>query len=53
LFDGRIIPDTGRAWFVVPDSASITKPFHYPELLARIGAVLGRVSRGRDRQVIR
>ena len=31
----------------------VTKPFHYPELLARIGAVLGRVSRGRDRQVIR
>jgi DNA-binding response OmpR family regulator len=29
------------------------KPFHYPELLARIGAVLGRVARGRDRQVIR
>jgi DNA-binding response OmpR family regulator len=37
----------------VPDSAGITKPFHYPELLARIGAVLGRVSRGRDRLVIR
>ena len=31
----------------------VTKPFHYPELLARIGAVLARVSRGRDRQVIR
>jgi DNA-binding response OmpR family regulator len=31
----------------------VTKPFHYPELLARIGAVLGRVSRGRDREVIR
>jgi DNA-binding response OmpR family regulator len=31
----------------------VTKPFHYPELLARIGAVLGRVARGRDRQVIR
>jgi two-component system, OmpR family, copper resistance phosphate regulon response regulator CusR len=37
----------------VPDSAGITKPFHYPELLARIGAVLGRVSRSRDRQIIR
>jgi DNA-binding response OmpR family regulator len=24
------------------------KPFHYPELLARIGAVLKRVSRPRD-----
>jgi len=31
----------------------VTKPFHYPELLARIGAVLGRISRARDRQVIR
>ncbi len=31
----------------------VTKPFHYPELLARIGAVLGRVARSRDRQVIR
>jgi DNA-binding response OmpR family regulator len=31
----------------------VTKPFHYPELLARIGAVLARASRGRDRQVIR
>jgi DNA-binding response OmpR family regulator len=31
----------------------VTKPFHYPELLARIGAVLGRVSRSRDREVIR
>jgi DNA-binding response OmpR family regulator len=26
----------------------VTKPFHYPELLARIGAVLKRVSRVRD-----
>jgi DNA-binding response OmpR family regulator len=26
----------------------ITKPFHYPELLARIGAVLRRVARARD-----
>lgn len=31
----------------------VTKPFHYPELLARIRAVLGRVSRSRDRQAIR
>ena len=31
----------------------VTKPFHYPELLARIGAILGRVSRSRDREVIR
>jgi DNA-binding response OmpR family regulator len=31
----------------------VTKPFHYPELLARIGAVLARVSRSRDREVIR
>jgi hypothetical protein len=37
----------------VPDSAGITKPFHYPELLARIGAVLGRVPRGLDGPVIR
>jgi DNA-binding response OmpR family regulator len=26
----------------------VTKPFHYPELLARIGAVLKRVSRARE-----
>jgi len=26
----------------------VTKPFHYPELLARIGAVLKRVTRARD-----
>ena len=26
----------------------VTKPFHYPELLARVGAVLKRVSRARD-----
>ena len=26
----------------------VTKPFHYPELLARIGAVLKRVSRARN-----
>ncbi len=31
----------------------VTKPFHYPELLARIGAVMARTSRSRDRQVIR
>jgi DNA-binding response OmpR family regulator len=31
----------------------VTKPFHYPELLARIGAVLGRVSRSREREIIR
>jgi DNA-binding response OmpR family regulator len=31
----------------------VTKPFHYPELLARIGAILARVSRSRDRDVIR
>jgi DNA-binding response OmpR family regulator len=37
----------------VPESAGVTKPFHYPELLARIGAVLGRVSHARDREVIR
>src|SRR4051794_13650699 len=38
---------------MVPAAASITKPFHYPELLARIGAILARVSRSRDREVIR
>jgi DNA-binding response OmpR family regulator len=32
----------------VPEIAGITKPFHYPQLLARIGAVLKRVSRARD-----
>ena len=37
----------------MPESAGITKPFHYPELLARIGAILARVSRSRDREVIR
>ena len=31
----------------------VTKPFHYPELLARIGALLKRVSRARDRHIIR
>ena len=31
----------------------VTKPFHYPELLARIGAILARVSRSREREVIR
>jgi DNA-binding response OmpR family regulator len=31
----------------------VTKPFHYPELLARIGAVLKRVTRARDRHTIR
>ena len=31
----------------------VTKPFHYPELLARIGAVLSRVSRSRDRHQLR
>jgi len=37
----------------VPDSAGITKPFHYPELLARIGAVLKRVSRAREAHEMR
>jgi DNA-binding response OmpR family regulator len=37
----------------VPDSVSITKPFHYPELLARIGAVLKRVTRTRDAHQMR
>ncbi len=32
----------------MPEPADITKPFHYPELLARIGAVLKRVTRARD-----
>ena len=31
----------------------VTKPFHYPELLARIGAVLKRVSRARDAHQMR
>jgi len=31
----------------------VTKPFHYPELLARIGAVLKRVTRARERHTIR
>ena len=31
----------------------VTKPFHYPELLARIGAVLKRVSRARDAHQLR
>jgi DNA-binding response OmpR family regulator len=31
----------------------VTKPFHYPELLARIAALLKRVSRAHDRHVIR
>ena len=31
----------------------VTKPFHYPELLARIGAVTGRASRGRERNQLR
>jgi DNA-binding response OmpR family regulator len=31
----------------------VTKPFHYPELLARIGAVLSRVARSRDRHQLR
>jgi DNA-binding response OmpR family regulator len=31
----------------------VTKPFHYPELLARIGAVLKRVSRARERHLMR
>ena len=30
----------------------VTKPFHYPELLARIGALLKRVSRTDDRHVL-
>ena len=37
----------------MPDPAGITKPFHYPELLARIGALMKRVSRARERHVIR
>jgi DNA-binding response OmpR family regulator len=37
----------------VPRAVGITKPFHHPELLARIGAVLGRVARSRDRRVVR
>ncbi|MDX6519639.1 MAG: two-component system, OmpR family, response regulator [Gaiellales bacterium] len=31
----------------------VTKPFHYPELLARIGALLKRVSRTADRDQLR
>jgi DNA-binding response OmpR family regulator len=31
----------------------VTKPFHYPELLARIGAVLKRSSLPRDRRLLR
>ena len=31
----------------------VTKPFHYPELLARIGAVLKRVTRARERHTMR
>jgi len=31
----------------------VTKPFHYPELLARIGALLKRVSRVADRDQLR
>ncbi len=31
----------------------VTKPFHYPELLARIGALLKRVARTRERHLIR
>jgi DNA-binding response OmpR family regulator len=38
----------------VPDSAGITKPFHYPELLARIGGrLLRRVSRADKRTQFR
>jgi DNA-binding response OmpR family regulator len=37
----------------VPVSAGITKPFHYPELLARIGALLKRVSRVANRDQLR
>jgi DNA-binding response OmpR family regulator len=33
---------------LVPASAGITKPFHNPELLAGMGAILARVSRSRD-----
>ena len=36
-----------------PNKYGNAKPFHYPELLARIGAILARVSRSRDREVIR
>jgi DNA-binding response OmpR family regulator len=31
----------------------VTKPFHYPELLARIGAVMKRVSRAREKHLLR
>ena len=31
----------------------VTKPFHYPELLARIGAVTKRVSRVREKHLLR
>jgi len=31
----------------------VTKPFHYPELLARIGAVMKRVSRARGKHLLR
>jgi DNA-binding response OmpR family regulator len=31
----------------------VTKPFHYPELLARIGALLKRVSRVRESHLLR
>ncbi|MGN6380325.1 MAG: response regulator transcription factor [Gaiellales bacterium] len=31
----------------------VTKPFHYPELLARIGAILKRVAKARERHLVR
>jgi Transcriptional regulatory protein, C terminal len=37
----------------VPKAAGITKPFHYPELLARIGVLLKRVSRVRESHLLR
>src|ERR671925_521943 len=37
----------------VPATAGITKPFHYPELLARIGAVLMRMARARSGHELR
>jgi DNA-binding response OmpR family regulator len=37
----------------VPGTAGITKPFHYPELLARIGVLLKRVSRVRESHLLR
>ena len=36
----------------MPDSTGITKPSHYPELLARIGGLLKRVSRVDERYLL-